>query len=445
MAVLVILFILLLLAAVSPVSARRQQGITWSRTYSQIIGADSVQQTSDGGFVVAGAYFTVLVLKTDALGVPEWERDYSPAGYYSSEVGSVQQTSDGGYIVAGSGSHTGYVRVDGWLLKLDQQGNVQWSKTYGGLADDGFYMAKQIVDGGYVVAGNTASVSSHVFNGWILKLDSFGNVVWQEAFVGEDIHSVDQTRDGGFVVAGTVGVAGKAEAWVFKLDRDGTVIWQKAYGVAVRTEAFSIRQASDGGYIVSGHSSLGGLILRLDWNGDVLWQKSHVGSGFTTSSITETSDRGFVVAGSSTGPFLLKLDLNGNLVWQKTYSDTDGFFHGYFSEAQETRDGGLIVSGALPTLGWNVWVLRVGPEGGIQGCPFGIPSNATIMDTQAIVANTNVTAVGANETVSQTTVSVVAVNTSVQTQCFSVQDEDEDSNSRHHHEGNDQGNLHRDV
>jgi hypothetical protein len=464
---LLLVVILLPLFIVSPVSGKEQQGFTWSRTYSQMVGPDFVQQTSDGGFVVAGAnYSNVWVLKTNALGVPEWEKDYSPAGYYSSDVGSLQQTRDGGYIVAGSASHTGYARVDGWLLKLNQEGDVQWSKTYGGLADDGFYMAKQTVDGGYVAAGNTASVSSHVFNGWILKLDSFGNVVWQEAFVGEDIHSVDQTPDGGFIVAGTVGVDNRAEAWVFKLDPEGKMVWQKAYDAGPRTEAHSVQQNRDG-YIVTGEvitfdtyglfDSSEALILRLDREGNVLWQKLFGGGGFTElASVHQTPDRGFMIAGGFrptvsrtfpfqargiSGPFLLKMSAKGDMVWQKTYGDTGG----YFSEAQGSRDGGLIVSGALPTMGRNAWLLRLDGAGSIAGCPFGVPSNATIKDTQAIVANTNATAVGANETVSQTSVSAVAVDSSVQTQCFSVQDEDEGRNSRPHHEGNDQWNSHRIV
>src|SRR6266568_6676997 len=295
----VIITILLTIHVVSPVSGNKEPTITWSRTYGPNNGVFSIQGTSDGGFVASGHGYGGEVIKANLAGEPEWSKYYIPMGHGDADLGgSVRQTRDGGFIVAGAVAEP----VEAWLLKLDHNGNVQWSRTYKGY---GFSQVKETSDGQYIVAGS--AIGPDPSDGWVLKLDPEGNIVWQEMFRDQDIHYVEQTRDGGFVVAGTVGTDNRAEAWIFKLDPIGNIVWEKAYEVAIRTEAFSIHETRDGGYIVAGHSSLGALVLRLDREGNIRCQKTLNGSGFTTSSVVETSDHGFVVAGASSGPFLLKL------------------------------------------------------------------------------------------------------------------------------------------
>jgi hypothetical protein len=407
----------MLLSVVPSVSAARAPVTTWMHTYIPE-AVNSIQETSDGGFVAAGRGFGLWVMKANSTGGSEWSRYYSPAGYGSdAEALSVQQTRDGGFIVAGDAISDLYVTgIDALLLKLDPNGNVQWSKTYGGRNYDSFYVVEQTKDGGYVVAGNTASVSSHFSNGWVLRLDLSGNIVWQEAFVGEDIHSVDQTEDGGFVVAGTVGVDNKAEGWVFKLDRDGRMVWQKAYEFAITNR---IKQTRDGGYVVAG----GPLILRLDRIGNVVWERSFNGGGYTQLfSISETKDKGFVLAGEFSpnelghgisGPFLLKLDSEGVLLWQKVYRVD------MLSDAQGTRDGGIIAAGGTQ----KALVLKLDGQGRVGDCLIGVTSNATLTDASAIVTKTRVAGIDSHTAVSQTSAMVTSAMTYLQTLCIPSRNE----------------------
>src|SRR5207249_3372353 len=101
------------------------------------------------------------------------------------------ETRDGGYILGGHAVSSNFVTgIDAWLLKLDSRGNVEWSKTYGGPKNDIFTMVEQTQDGGYVAAGNTESIGPQASNGWVVKLSSAGVVQWEEAFAGEDVHSI---------------------------------------------------------------------------------------------------------------------------------------------------------------------------------------------------------------------------------------------------------------
>src|SRR6266700_1058091 len=164
---------------------------------------------------------------------------------------------NGGYILAGYAVSIGYTTgSDAWLLKLDGGGNVEWSKTYGGQKDDNFLMAEPTHDGGYIAVGNTNLIRC-CSSGWVVKTDSVGNVVWQETFVGEDIHSVAVTRNGGFLVTGAVEIGyGNVGLWVFKLDTDGQMVWQHAFDIS--QDSFQVFVASsraeetrDGGFIIT--------------------------------------------------------------------------------------------------------------------------------------------------------------------------------------------------
>jgi hypothetical protein len=384
--------------------------------------------------VVAGHGTGGWIMKANLAGNPEWSRSYIPLGYSDADAGgSIQQTRDGGYIVAGTAEPMGRGIVQAWLLKLDEVGNVQWSRTYTGPAgEEAFFQAQQTFDGGYVAVGNTASFGyppGHLSNGWVVKLDRAGNVVWQEAFGGEDVSSIDQTNDGGFVLSGTVGVDGAAEAWVLKLSPEGSVVWQKGYALSpYYNRAYFVQQTHDGGYAVAvaaGFLFPDALILKLDNEGDIVWQKTYGGGWSTTPAwIGETSDEGFMVVGTFTrapsmgtdGPWVLRLDENGNKVWDRLYG---GFLDSFF-QAQVSKGGGLVVVGDR---GGAPWVLKLDDEGGIQGCPFGVPTNATLTDAHSTTTGAVVTAaVMTNAIVAQTGVAVASVSPTVQTQCIGSMD-----------------------
>src|SRR6266571_5570274 len=294
-----VLAIALSFLIISPVNAQNPHlGPTWSKTYQDVaFGPITVAATLDRGLVVGGHSGAGWIMRANLDGDPIWSRSLLPVGYSDADVTSIKQTHDGGYIVAGAAVPLGRSAVQAWLLKLDREGSVQWSKTFAGPAGrEIFFESEQTFDDGYVVVGNTASFGyppGHLDNGWIVRLDSSGTVVWQKALGGQDISSIEQTKDGGFIVSGTVGVEGSARAWVFKLNPHGNVVWEKAYGMdAYYNQAKSVEQTHDGGYVVAiaaGFLYPVALILRLNSKGDIIWQKTYSGGGSTTPvSISET-------------------------------------------------------------------------------------------------------------------------------------------------------------
>jgi len=200
----------------------------WDETYGYESDdvATSVGKTTDGGYVVAG-YSNYLntdkydydywIIKLNSSGEKEWDYYEVP----SSWANSVQQTLDGGYVVAGS------ILGDFGIVKLDASGNKKWSKKYGGDYDEEAYAIQQTADRGYILAGYKISDRSGDRDCWLVKLNSNGDKEWDNTYGGEEREealSVFQTADGGFVVGGyteSYSVSGHDDAWVLKLDSEG--------------------------------------------------------------------------------------------------------------------------------------------------------------------------------------------------------------------------------
>jgi len=340
--------------------------------------------------------------------------------------------------------------VDAWLLKLDRGGNVEWSRTYGGTQNDYFIMAEQTIDGGYIAVGNTNLIRC-CSSGWVVKTDSSGNVVWQETFVGEDIHSVAATKDNGFLVTGAVEINNdNVGLWIFKLDSTGGMVWQDAFDVS-QDDSFQVfvasstsEQTRDGGYIIAANMGRAGfsgpgrrptMFFRLDSKGEILWQEMYgdgIGSS-APSSIEETHDGGFIAAGYSDpqwlgngtfrgvrGPWLLRLGPLGNIVWQKIYEKSTTFgISDTLNSVVETQDRGYVAAGFRLDL-YSAWVLKTDSSGNIQGCSsLGTPTNNTLVKGNAVATepSTSVTATPTSATVNQTGVIVIPVAAPQQAQC----------------------------
>ncbi|MDI6755314.1 MAG: hypothetical protein QME78_13085 [Thermodesulfobacteriota bacterium] len=318
--------------------------IDWQKTFyeSNDDVAKSIQQTSDGGYIVAGQSSSlgnplgdIWILKLNSNGDIDWQYFFGESG--SSIANDICEIQGGGFIVAGNTNRLGLGagRADVWILKLDASGNPLpwWPKMYGGTNDDTAYSIQQTSDGGFIVAGETYSYGDGYADVWILKLDVNGTVLWQNTFGGTNYdraYSIEQTTDG-YIVAGETSSsgAGSADVWVLKLDVNGApqTGWPKTYGGVYRDAAYSIRQTSDGGFIIAGETSSSGAgnadfwILKLNASGDIVWQKTYGGSGDDIArSIQQTSDGGFIVAGEtyssgagSSDFWVLKIDGNGNV------------------------------------------------------------------------------------------------------------------------------------
>jgi hypothetical protein len=253
---------LLVLLCFSMVFTVEAEVAIWIQAYG---GTDkdypqSVVETSDGGYAITGytASYGVggdfWLVKTDSSGTALWNQTYGGIG---SEVGhSVVQTTDGGYAIAGETRYSYSDSVDFWLVKTDSAGMVQWNQTYGGPTGDFGASLVQTSDGGDAIAGRTNSYG--VGNDfWLVKTDSSGAAEWNQTYGGpnyEEGHSVVQTSDGGYAIAGRTNSygAGDYDIWLVKTDDSGTVEWTQAYGGTGTDYWGIVVETSDGGFAIAG-------------------------------------------------------------------------------------------------------------------------------------------------------------------------------------------------
>ncbi len=404
-----------------------QPNIEWAQNYGGSEDEDfhSVQQTLDGGYIAAG--FTISddrdisvnkgerdfwVVKLDPLGEIEWEQTYG--GSKIDLIRSIQQTLDGGYIVAGSSESSdgdvggNYGLADGWILKIDQNGEIEWEKNYGSIGYDYITNIQETADGSFIVVGAIADIEVDIYiqDIWIFKINELGEIEWEKQYGGsenEGVNSIQLTVDGGYIIAGYSASndgdvednKGKADYWILKLDQNGELEWQKCYGGSEGDFPAEIQQTVDGGYIIAGasYSKDGDVeganegifedswILKLDQNGELEWQKVYGGSFYDyTSSVQQTPDNGYILAGvtrSTDGDistnygysdaWILKLDVDGDMEWEKSFG---GSFFDWANTIQATTDGGFIVVGNSASddgdVGGNYgkadcWVFKLAP------------------------------------------------------------------------------------
>ncbi len=349
--------------------------IEWMKTYgsSKIDYGNCVRQTSDRGYIICGAYGRnayspwagyIYLLKTDVFGNEEWHQTHGITN--NENVGkSVLQTSDGGYVVAG---YTGYTyHIDGYLEKTDSNGNVLWSHSYGAFnAYDSFTCVQEALDGGYIMCGWTGSYGAGGGDMWLVKVDENGNEQWNKTFGGTQLdgaNCIAWTRDAGYLICGTTQSYGvNGDAWVVKTDYNGNELWNQTYGGSGSDEAYDIQEISIGDAVIAigivGTTSSYGA-----GNGDVWFIVADADYGYEESSTTyggsqydvgysfqQTSDRGFFITGQYTNPatqnpdlYVIKLTNGGYLDWQQIIDNNGKEDVGNYGI--ETSDGGYIVTG----------------------------------------------------------------------------------------------------
>jgi hypothetical protein len=334
----------------------------WDRSYG---GEDSdemrsLKRTQDGGFVFAGDTTSGIggikstrgyggtdywVVRTDANGQKLWDQTIGSEG--SDFLQAVCETSDGGFLAGGvswagiSGGKTSanYGDLDAWLVRLDANGNKVWDQSFGGTGDDRITDICMTQDGGFILggfsssppSGNKTSPAYGGWDGWLIRLDANGTKLWEKTFGGANgdvLHSLQQTRDGGFILGGstessnngtrTTPVFGANDYWIVRLDASGNQLWERVYGGNSFDYLLSVRETLDGGFILSGDSDSGPSgnktsprrggalytydlwVVRTDAAGNKLWDQSFGGSGYDYQGIIRQSPDGtFLLGGFS--------------------------------------------------------------------------------------------------------------------------------------------------
>jgi len=337
---------------------------------------NSVQETGDGGFIIAGCTESygageqdVWLVKTDAAGSITWSKTLGGRG--NEEAHSVAQTADGGFVLTGDDT-TGAL----WLVKTDANGSVVWDKTFGG--DASGHSVQQTSDGGFIVAGTSYSTSggSDVL---LIRTDAEGGEMWSRTFGGvlpDGGACVQQTTDGDYIVVGYTGSdgAGAFDVWLVKATSSGGIKWSKTYGGTEDDEGAYVRQTQDGGYVIAGRTESFGAgrydawLTRTDADGTELWSKTFGGTGSDEATcVDQTQDGGFVLtgryfaSGRSSDVWLLKVDPSGNVVWERTFGGSE---YDAGSSVEQTRDGGYVVVGVTTTAdNQDVYLIRTGAFG----------------------------------------------------------------------------------
>ncbi len=420
------------------------QDILWEKSYGGT-HADylfDAQPTADYGFILAGSSLSnktgnkaednhgdldYWIWKMTEKGELDWQKSFGGSGF--DMLQSIKNTSDGGFILAGTSSSAKSFQKkenckglsDFWVIKLNAAGDEQWQRTIGGNGQEELLCAFQTKDGGYILGGSSSSspnsISTSKFDEkslitdpyakseksrgnmdyWIVKLDKQGVIEWQKTYGGQYadlLRSMEQTSDNGYILAGysnspisgdkTEGNKGAGDYWVLKLNDTGEIQWQKAYGADGDDQPYVIHQTKDGGYIIGGNSnsssalsSQGGIvgngtdywILKLDEEGEVVWSKTFdFGKVDILTSLVENNDGTYLIGGHARNSaprsggglmskaaslivkekdgindyIALKINDQGEEIWSKTVGSGG---EDILRKLIETRDGGYLMAG----------------------------------------------------------------------------------------------------
>lgn len=362
------LFVSFFLFAIAGVSGAEQAGpaapaVEWSNAFTRGEG-HFVEQTRDGGLILTGWIESggngadVFLAKYDGGGRNLWLQTYQGYGYNDSHC--VREVSGGGFIVAGETKSKDANDHDVYVVRTDGKGILLWEKVFGGPRCDYAWSVQQTKDGGFIMAGGTESFGAGIYDVYLVKLDSSGNVVWEKTYGGAASdcgYSLLQLADGGFLIAGNAESfgAGNPDVYLLRTDAGGEMIWQKTYGGSGSDYGWVLLEAAGGGYVIAGEKEVSGeqgagfaaYLLKVDFHGNLLWEKIY-GGGKVSSfyGACRVSD-GYVLTGKieSAGGYDLyavKTDEEGGLLWEKTV-EVAGAGSGY--AVTQVRGGGLIVAG----------------------------------------------------------------------------------------------------
>jgi hypothetical protein len=377
-----------------PTPAAMENGITFTKTFGDRRRDRGINllQTRDGGYAIVGytgslgaGQEDVYLVRIDSLGRVLWSNTYGGEG--KDNGWAILETEDSGFLIAGFTNSFGAGEMDIYLVRTDAAGNMLWQRTYGGPKSEYGWAMARTTDGGFVLAGQTNSFGDGAEDGFLVKVNAQGEEIWRKTFGGpqEDrLFSIDQGADDGFILTGTTRSFGAANAgnrdlYLVKTNDSGEEAWTQVLGENQDDVGHSVRQTSDGGYVVTGYTKSFGAgnydtwLIKTDESGQSQWQKFYGGTRDDRTIYGEqTEDGGYVLVGytksfESIGwdVFLVRTDSAGEVTWHKTFGgaaeDT-----GY--TVRQASDSGFVLTGETYSFGeggGDMYVIKVNQNGEI--------------------------------------------------------------------------------
>ena len=356
----------------------------WNKTFG---GTDydegyCIRQSNDDGYIITGytnsfgeGNWDAWLIKTDSNGNEQWNHTFGGIQYDRGY--SVQQTKDGGYVIAGCTYSFGSGGFDVWLIKTNSEGIEEWNHTFGGISEDVGYSLQQTNDSGYIITGYTQSYGVGESDVWLIKTNSDGVEEWNRTFgvsTHDKSYSVQQTNDHGYIITGyTVGYSGgvaSCDVWLIKTDSEGIKEWDHKFGgngvVNKIDMGYSVQQTKDGGYIIIGNTEILFVsdadiyMIKTNSEGIEEWNQTF-GGPYTDQgrSVQQTREGGYIIAGSISSSVtkdpdicLIKTNSTGIEEWSSTFGYAKNSSDWGFS-VRQTNDNGFIISGATIPNGWN--------------------------------------------------------------------------------------------
>ena len=431
----------------------------WARSYggNKSERANAIAMTPNGDFVVVGYYGVIdawstnadaWILRLEENGSIRWQKIYGGSNdpLPPDELCAVAIASNRDIVVVGYTWSFGAGMGDFWVLRLDENGNVIWQKTYGGSGDDRASAVAIADNGDIIVAGYTYSFGAGERDVWILRLDKEGNVKWQKTYGGQkydEAHALAIAPNGDIIVAGYTdnSEAGGRDALILRLDENGSVEWQGTYGGENVDVAKAIALASNGDIIVAGYTEsfdvkdCDAWVLRLDGQGNVKWQKAYgdyerrIGNYDQANSVAIAPNGDIIIAGYSKSidqwglngdVWVLRLDKNGSVIWQRTYG---GKLGDVVNGLTLSEKGDILMAGhtfSFGAGGRDVWVIRLPSDGELPNCTFCGSAKIQVLDPFPSVHESNATVGKGNARVQNSDVRTFKIEVQTQYEYASI-------------------------
>jgi hypothetical protein len=341
------LFALVLSAIIAGGSPLMAQSVQWTRTFgwSGDERAYDIQQIGNGGYIVGGVSFAgfYAVLLTSS-GDTVWTRTYA----FGNGAYLTQEIQGGDFLLAGFKLNSPWGQ-DASFARISATGDVVWSKLYGGIYDQQVNAAAITADNGCIAVGQNITGAFGMTGILAFRIAANGDSLWMDDFPGsgaDNAFDVVTTGDGGCIIAGSYGTNNN-DAYFIRLDAGGNVVWTKQYGTPTGNEkAYCVVQTPDAGFLAGGVTSTGGILYKLNPSGDTLWTRS---LSLGPYDIRVATGGQYIIAGQlNLDAALTLVDSLGTPIWTKTYGGSQSE---QARSAQQTSDGGFVLAGSTTSFG----------------------------------------------------------------------------------------------